>query len=120
MPCEVGEPSLRSDRLYEILAAEVTGLMMNGYPEERLPNTLNVSVPGVSGRAILAACPQVEASTGSACHEGVDRPSEVLLAMGLSPARALGALRLTLGRQTTAEEVEQAGAALVAAVRAVV
>ena len=107
------------DRLYEILAAGVPGLMTNGHPEERLPNTLNVSVPGVSGRAVLAACPQVEASTGSACHEGVDRPSQVLLAMGLSPARALGALRLTLGRQTTADEVEQAGAALVAAVRAV-
>ena len=107
------------DRLYEILAAGVPGLMTNGHPEERLPNTLNVSVPGVSGRAVLAACPQVEASTGSACHEGVDRPSQVLLAMGLSPARALGALRLTLGRQTTADEVEQAGAALVAAVRAI-
>ena len=107
------------DRLYEILAAGVPGLMTNGHPDERLPNTLNVSVPGVSGRAVLAACPQVEASTGSACHEGVDRPSQVLLAMGLSPARALGALRLTLGRQTTADEVEQAGAALVAAVRAV-
>ncbi len=107
------------DRLYEILAAGIPGLMMNGHSEERLPNTLNISMPGVSGRAVLAACPEVEASTGSACHEGVDRPSEVLLAMGLSPARALGALRLTLGRQTTADEVEQAGAALVAAVRAV-
>ena len=106
------------DRLYGILAAGIPGLALNGHPYERLPNTLNVSLPGVSGRAVLAACPTVEASTGSACHEGVDRPSGVLLAMGLSPARALGALRLTLGHQTTAEDVERAGAALVAAVRA--
>ncbi|MHB8869510.1 MAG: cysteine desulfurase family protein [Thermoleophilia bacterium] len=106
--------SLR-DRLYESLVDQIPGLELNGHPTERLPNTLNVSVPGVLGRALLEGCPEVEASTGSACHEGEDRPSGVLLAMGLSPARALGALRLTLGLLTTGEDVERAAVALAAA-----
>lgn len=108
--------SLR-DRLHQALAAGIPGLELNGHPEERLPNTLNVSIPGVTGRAVLAACPEVEASTGSACHEGVDRPSAVLLAMGLSPAWSLGALRLTLGLFTSEEDVERAAAALLRAAR---
>ena len=56
------------------------------------------------------------ASTGSACHEGQDRPSGVLTAMGISDAVALGALRLSLGLMTTAEEIEAAAAALVRSV----
>jgi cysteine desulfurase len=105
------------DRLHETLAAGIPGLELNGHPTERLPNTLNVSIPGVLGRAVLSACPQVEASTGSACHEGHDRPSSVLTAMGLSAPRALGALRLSLGLLTTGEEVDAAAIALVEAVR---
>ncbi len=106
--------SLR-DRLHRLLAAGIPGLVLNGHPEHRLPNTLNVSVPGLSGRRILDACPEVAASTGSACHEGEDRVSGVLGAMGVPPEVALGALRLTLGLLTTTEEIESAGAALVRA-----
>jgi len=104
------------DRLHELLAAAIPGLVLNGHPEHRLPNTLNVSVPGVLGRRILEACPEVAASTGSACHEGDDVVSGVLGAMGVPPEVAHGALRLTLGLLTTAEEIEVAGAALVRAV----
>jgi len=81
---------------------------LNGHETERLPNTLNISVEGVIGEEVLAATPEVASSTGSACHEGSTDPSPVLMAMGLSRERALGALRLTLGRWSTSEEVEQA------------
>jgi len=57
---------------------------------------------------VLAATPQIASSTGSACHEGNTDPSPVLMAMGLSRERALGALRLTLGRWSTEEEIERA------------
>ncbi|MHB1131104.1 MAG: cysteine desulfurase family protein [Chloroflexota bacterium] len=106
------------DRLQRILAEGVADLTLNGHPVERLPNTLNVSFPGVDGEALLAATAEVAASTGSACHAGRTEPSAVLLAMGLSPERALGAVRLSLGRYTTADEVERAAAALVRAWRA--
>lgn len=103
------------DRLHHLLAAGIAGLELNGHPTERLPNTLNVSMPHAMGRAVLEACPEVEASTGSACHEGEDHPSDVLMAMGLSPERALGALRLTLGLLTKEDDVTRAAAALVEA-----
>ena len=104
------------DRLHELLAAAIPGLVLNGHPDHRLPNTLNVSVPGVLGRRILEACPEVAASTGLGLPRGRRRVSGVLGAMGVPLEVALGALRLTLGLLTTAEEIEAAGAALVRAV----
>jgi cysteine desulfurase len=103
------------DELWELLRADVSGLRLNGHPTERLPNTLNVSFPGASGSAVLAAAPEVAASTGSACHEGAENPSLVLVAMGLETATALGAVRLSLGRGTRREHVGQAARALVRA-----
>jgi cysteine desulfurase len=100
------------DRLHERLSAAVPGLALNGHPTERLPNTLNVSFPGVDGEALLAATPEIAASTGSACHAGRTDPSAVLLAMGLDAGRALGAVRLSLGRWSTVEEVDRAADAL--------
>lgn len=86
---------------------------LNSHETERLPNTLNVSIDGMLGEEILAAIPELASSTGSACHEGNTEPSGVLLAMGLTRERALGALRLTLGRWSTQAEIEQAVALLV-------
>lgn len=83
-------------------------IYLNGHMSERLPNTLNVSIEGVVGEEVLALTPEIASSTGSACHEGSTDPSPVLMAMGLSRERALGALRLTLGRWSTEEEVERA------------
>jgi cysteine desulfurase len=100
------------DSLWEQLAAQVPGLSLNGHPEARLPNTLNVRFPGAAGSAVLVGAPSVAASTGSACHEGGERASAVLLAMGIEPEAALGSVRLSLGRQTTAEHVADAAAAL--------
>ena len=81
---------------------------LNGHPTQRLPGTLNVSIDGIRGRALLAALPEIAASTGSACHEDIDTPSEVLLAMGLPTDRAGAALRLSLGRWTTGGDVRRA------------
>ena len=103
------------DRLWAHLASEVPGLAQNGDPTGRLPNTLNARFPGVSGDAVLAGCPEVAASTGSACHAGEDRASDVILAMGLTEGEALGSIRLSLGRGTTEEHVDRAAAALVRA-----
>jgi cysteine desulfurase len=85
--------------------------------DQRLPNTLNVSIAGVSGDDLLAATPGIAAATGSACHTGTPEPSPVLLAMRHEPDRALSALRLTLGRWTTAEEVERAARQIAAGAR---
>lgn len=101
------------DRLWERLRAGVPGLRLHGHPTERLPNTLNVGFPGVRGSAVLAGAPEVAASTGSACHEGGETASSVLLAMGLEPDAALGAVRLSLGPATRPEDVDAAAEALV-------
>ena len=61
---------------------------------------------------LLAAVPSVAASAGSACHAGQDRPSPVLTAMGLGEREALTALRLSVGRWTTAEEIDSAAEAI--------
>jgi cysteine desulfurase len=100
------------DRLWEQLAGAVPHLALNGHIENRLPNTLNVRFPRVSGEALLAKTPQIAASTGSACHDGDESPSAVLLAMGIPAQEALGAVRLTLGRATTESAVDRAAAAL--------
>jgi cysteine desulfurase len=86
---------------------------LNGHPEKRLPNTLNVSIKGIIGENLLARMPEIAASTGSACHAGSTKPSAVLLAMGLTNEQALGALRLSLGRWTTAQEVDVASRLIV-------
>jgi cysteine desulfurase len=105
------------DLLWEALRAGIPGIRLNGHPTERLPNTLNVSFPGTRGSAVLAAAPELAASTGSACHEGGETPSAVLTAMGVDAATALGAVRLSLGRATTRADIEEAAPALTRAWR---
>ncbi len=104
------------DRLHDLLAEAISGLLLNGHPEQRLPNTLNLSFPGVDGRDLLArAAAEVAASVGSACHEEDTTVSGVLGAMGIKPDRASGAVRLSLGSPTTTAEVERVVTALIAA-----
>ncbi len=79
-----------------------------GAEEERLPNTLNVSFPGLSGCDLMAQIPELAASLGSACHAGQEAISPVLAAMGVPPEVARGAVRFSVGRPTTRDEVEQA------------
>jgi cysteine desulfurase len=104
------------DMLHEAIRASVADVVLNGHPTERLPNTLNVSFPGVNAAALLARIrDQVACSTGSACHAGHAEPSRVLLAMGREPALAAGALRLSLGWSTTEADVQEAAAVIAAA-----
>ncbi len=90
---------------------------LNGHPSEHLPNTLNISISGIVGEELLASIPGIASSTGSACHEGNTEPSPVLTAMGLSCSRALAALRLTLGRWTDEQQVEEAARLLIGEVQ---
>jgi cysteine desulfurase len=103
------------DSLWDGLQAAILGLRLNGHPSERLPNTLNISLPGVRGSAVLAAAPMIAASTGSACHEGGETASAVLLAMGVEVEVALGAVRLSVGRSTTLAQIEATTRAFVSA-----
>ena len=99
--------------LHERLAERIPGLVLNGHPTERLPNTLHISFPGISGRDLLSrVAEQVAASVGSACHSETDAVSGVLAAMGCNAERARGAVRLSVGRMTTPEEIEIAANAL--------
>jgi cysteine desulfurase len=102
------------DTLWEQLRNAIPALVRHT-PQNSLPNTLMVSFPDVLGRAVLAASPGLAASTGSACHAGQDTPAATLLAMGSTPKVALGAVRLSLGRATTAADVSAAAAILTAA-----
>ena len=110
-------PALTQELLTR-LRRDVPGLVLVGDPFGRLPNTLNVLFPAVSGRRVLEACPGVLASTGSACHADREDPSAILLALGIAPEAALGAVRLSLGRATTPGDIEAAASRLAAAWRA--
>jgi len=114
----LAEPRLCAlrDALHARLRAAIPGLALNGHEIDRLPSTLNVSFPEVSGRELLReAAHDVHASVGSACHAESDAVSGVLAAMGLDARRAMGAVRLSVGRATTEADVERAARALVQA-----
>jgi cysteine desulfurase len=114
LPAITDRLQAQRDALHGRLAAAIAGLVLNGHPDDRLPNTLHVSFPGVSGRELLARAPLVAASVGSACHEEANGVSGVLGAMGVGFERALGAVRLSIGEPTTDDEIRQAADALVA------
>lgn len=83
-------------------------IVVNGHPSYRLPNTLSVSFVGQTGQDILKQIPQIAASTGSACHSGQIQLSAVLKEMNVTPEVGLGTIRFSLGRYTTAEEIQKA------------
>jgi cysteine desulfurase len=99
--------SLR-DHLHRLLIKSIVGIRLNGHPKKRLPNTLNVSIPGIDSESLLASTPELAASTGSACHADRREPSSVLTAMGVPEETALGALRLSLGKWSTEKDVDRA------------
>ncbi len=96
------------DRLHDHIRSAIPEVVLNGHPEMRLPNTLFLSFPGMAGEEILAQMPELCTSTGAACHDRSVALSHVLAAMGVSKEVGMGAIRLTLGRPTTEEEVDQA------------
>jgi cysteine desulfurase len=93
-------------------------VVLNGHPVARLPNTLNVSFVGGVGSEILGRMEGVAASTGSACHSGSVELSPVLKAMNIAPEIGMGAIRFSLGRTTTREEIEVKVSQLTGAVSA--
>ena len=105
---DIRKMALLRDRLQELLFAELDELTLNGHPDERLPNTLNISVPGIDGSKILAALPNLLASTGAACHDQTVKLSHVLSAMSVPPEIGMGTLRLSIGRSNTMEQIEEA------------
>jgi len=102
------EMTTMRDCLQLLLFEGIDGLVLNGHEAERLPNTLNVSVPGLEGGKILEGLPGIMASTGAACHDRSVRLSHVLSAMGVSPEVGMGTLRLSVGRSNTMEQIEEA------------
>ncbi|MBV9859303.1 MAG: aminotransferase class V-fold PLP-dependent enzyme [Alphaproteobacteria bacterium] len=116
---EMAEEAVRlrrlRDRLYAGLARRISGLQLNGDAQRRLPGNLNVSIPGVLAPDLIAACPTVAFSTGSACTSAAIEPSYVLRALGLPDEVANTAIRLGLGRFTTDAEIDFAIDALAAA-----
>jgi cysteine desulfurase len=104
--------------LYRILLANLKGIRLNGHPEQRLANNLNLSVDHVEGESLIMSLDLegVAASSGSACSSGSGETSHVLRALGIPPDRTRGSLRLTLGRFTTPEECDRAAQAIVKSV----
>ena len=98
------------DRLQDALLRRFPGVTVNGKRAERLPNNLNVCIAGIESEPLLLLLDAagIAASSGSACQSGAAEASHVLTAMGVPKERALGALRLTLGRDTTKADVETA------------
>jgi cysteine desulfurase len=106
----IGMPQVEQlrDRFWQMLeAAFGKRVVLNGHPTERLPNTINVSFAGKLGADILSRLEGVAASTGSACHAGEIELSPVLKAMGVPTNVGMGAVRFSLGRTTTLEEISE-------------
>jgi cysteine desulfurase len=102
------------DRLLATLARRVPGLRLNGDAERRLPGSLNLCFPGIPAQELIEASPSVAVSTGSACTSATVEPSYVLRALGLPDALANAAIRIGLGRFTTAAEADFAADVLAA------
>lgn len=111
----VRQAALR-ESLWSSLSSLIPGLVRLSPVSDVLPNTLALAVPGQIGADILDAAPGVAASTGSACHAGLHTPAPTLLAMGVAPEIAIGAIRLSLGRSTTAQDILDAASSLAEAV----
>lgn len=105
------------DRLQKLLFEGIDGLVLNGHPAERLPNTLNVSVPRMEGAKILEGLPRIIASTGAACHDRTVKLSHVLSAMGVPPEIGMGALRFSVGRSNSMDQIEAAAGMIIQRVK---
>jgi len=99
------------------LRAAIPGLILNGSVEHRLPGNLNLTFPDQLAQTIMAACPELCVSTGSACSSADIEPSYVLRALGLNAEAASRSLRIGIGRFTSPTDIEGAVSALVTATR---
>ncbi len=104
------------DRLEATLKSRLPELRVNGHPEQRLPNTASISFPGLEAGTILAELTGVAASAGAACHSDSVEISHVLRAMGVPSEFAVGTIRFSTGRFTTAAEIDRAAEQVIAVV----
>ena len=113
LPAMEGVRALR-DRLEREIRRIVPDALVNGHPEQRLPNTLNVTLPGYRGESIVVQMSRkgIAVSSGSACKAGSAEPSHALLALGLTAEQAHCSLRISLSHSTTQDDVDRAAAAL--------
>ncbi len=117
LPLYAGQVRRLRDRLHDAILAEIKDAVLNGHPEERLPNTLNMSFPRVDSTVLQTLVRErVACSTGCGCHAGKAVPSPTLMAIGRSDGLAAAALRLTLGVETTEAEIDEAASVLTGAV----
>jgi cysteine desulfurase len=105
------------DDLWRRLQDALDGVHLNGHPEKRLPNNLNVSFEGVEADALLKEMPDVAVSTGAACASASLEPSHVISALGFPPERGQSSIRYGLSRFTTEKEIELAAEQAIAGVR---
>jgi cysteine desulfurase len=96
---------LRNKLEKELLS--ISGISINGDTQKRLPNTLNILIEGIKSEKLITRVPQLAMATGSACTSALPQPSHVLLAMGLTEEQAYSSLRLSIGRFTTEDEINQ-------------
>lgn len=96
------------DKLASLICAAVPHCQVNGLQASRLPNTLSICLPRVSGHDLLNRIPELAASTGSACHSGAEDVSPTLHALGMTAEQARGTIRLSLGWYTSAEDIDRA------------
>lgn len=105
------EDSGRAWQLHRRLLAGLQGLhgvRLNGHAEQRVPHILNLNFAGLAAEDLMLGLPELALSSGSACHSGNARPSHVLRAMGCSDEQAHGSLRISLGRQSTQDQIDRA------------
>lgn len=93
---------------FEWKLTELNDVFVNGNIRNRLPNTCNISIGGIKADELIAKLPLLAFSTGSACTSALPEPSHVLKAMGLTEAQAYSSIRISLGKDTTEEEVLKA------------
>ena len=107
------------NRFEALIKADLGNVRILGDLTSRLPNTSSMTIAGVTGEAMVIRLDAVgiAAATGSACSSGGGKPSPVLVAMGLSESEIQGALRISLGWNTTDDEIEAAAAALIRCAR---
>lgn len=110
--------AIRRDRLQALLLEHIPGLIVNGDSINRLSGNLHISIPDIPNSAIIARVrDRLAISTGAACSSGVESPSHVLQALGLSQEAMDGALRIGIGKFTTDEEIERAAEIILTTVR---
>jgi len=119
MKTEAEAVSALRDRMWEGIRARVPEVRLNGHPTERLPGTANICYRNVESESIVLALDLkgIAVSAGSACTAGSVEPSHVLVAMGVALDWAMGAVRSSLGRSTTAGDVDYVVASVTEVVR---